>query len=59
MDHQHDSVNPTDFDVVRSTQFEEDFARGVCVRHILAFTLDNSCALGICSSEWLVDIMLC
>lgn len=29
MDSQFESVNAADFDVVRSTQFDQDFARGV------------------------------
>lgn len=29
MDSQYESVNVPDFDVVRSTQFDQDFARGV------------------------------
>lgn len=29
MDSQYESINVPDFDVVRSTQFDQDFARGV------------------------------
>ena len=35
MDSQYDSVNVGDFDVVRSTQFVDDFPRGVSVLPIL------------------------
>lgn len=34
MDSQYENGNVTDFDVVRSTQFVEDFQRGVCVDSI-------------------------
>ena len=34
MDTQYDSANQADFDVVRSTQFMEDFTRAVRVLHV-------------------------
>ena len=47
MGHQHESVNHSDFDVIRSTQFDEDFARMVRVLCAPDFKLHSSCALGI------------
>ena len=34
---QYENVNPGDFDVVRSTQFVDDMARGVHIPFILDF----------------------
>lgn len=39
MDSQYESGNVTDIDVVRSTQFVEDFPRGVCVHSFLGYQL--------------------
>lgn len=59
MDSQYESVNVADFDVVRSTQFVDDFTRGVRVMCSLVLKLDHfdarpsvsmkgrTCALGV------------
>ena len=42
MDSQYESVNVPDFDVVRSTQFVDDFTRGVCIHLFLGYQLQSN-----------------
>ena len=43
MDSQYESMNVTDFDVVRSTQFVDELPRGVCVHSLLCYPAYLGC----------------